>query len=77
MKKRDKLILGVDSDKCLVAGLTRFNTRGGDSVTVMFIYNRQNISDTTNKPCLAYRTHMAVHADQILHITKFRISLFD
>jgi hypothetical protein len=52
--RRDKFIIGIDTERVLEAGFSGLSTRAGDLMTVMFKYN----SEGADQRRLADRMHI-------------------
>ena len=72
--RRDKLILGIDTEKILEAGFSGLSTRSGDLMTVLFKYNSDGGAGT---PRLADRMHIVLHSDQILEVHSHGVRVLD
>ena len=72
--RRDKLIIGIDTEKVLEAGFSGLSTRAGDLMTVLFKYNSDAVEATQR---LADRMHIVLHSDQILEVHSHSIRVLD
>ena len=72
--RRDKLILGIDTEKILEAGFSGLSTRSGDLMTVLFKYNSEG---GAGAPRLGDRMHIVLHSDQILEVHSHGVRVLD
>jgi hypothetical protein len=71
--RRDKFIIGIDTERVLEAGFSGLSTRAGDLMTVMFKYN----SEGADQRRLADRMHIVLHADQIIEVHSHGVRVLD
>ena len=72
--RRDKLIIGIDTEKVLEAGFSGLSTRSGDLMTVLIKYNNDG---GIGAPRLADRMHIVLHSDQILEVHNHGVRVLD
>ena len=74
------MVIGIDCENVVEAGLTGLNTRStGDLVVVRFQYAPNAISGTAANPNyrIADQMHIVMHADHILEIHDVGVRVFD
>jgi hypothetical protein len=71
--RRDKFIIGIDTERVLEAGFSGISTRAGDLMTVMFKYN----SEGADQRRFADRMHIVLHADQIIEVHSHGVRVLD
>jgi hypothetical protein len=71
--RRDKFIIGIDTERVLEAGFSGLSTRAGDLMTVMFKYN----SEGADQRRLADRMHIVLHADQLIEVHSDGVRVLD
>ena len=72
--RRDKFIIGIDTEKILEAGFSGLSTRAGDLCTVLFKYNSDGGG---TGPRLADRMHIVLHADHIIEVHSHGVRVLD
>ena len=71
--RTSKFVIGIDTEKITEAGWTGLNTRAGDLLTVNFKLLDTNGADE-RKPD---RMHVVLHADLIMQVHQFGISVLN
>jgi hypothetical protein len=71
--RRDKFIIGIDTERVLEAGFSGLSTRAGDLMTVMFKYNSEGVDQRR----LADRMHIILHSDQIIEVHSHGVRVLD